>query len=109
MTYALRITATAAKDIAQAVTRSRADFGKEAARRYESLITETLINIASAPHGAGSHTVSAIRRGLLIRHLASSNRSRVKHPRHIVAYLVENDAVHILRVLHESMDLPRHL
>ena len=33
---------------------------------------------------------------------------RHRHARHIVFYLRENDGIFVVRVLHDSMDAPRH-
>ena len=112
----IRLTGPAASDIAELLEWSEETFGTLARRRYEALIATALKDIAQDWQRAGSVRRDDLKTGCRAFHLRHS-RSRAKvgggvvqSPRHILVYrLVPGDIVVILRVLHESMDPPRHL
>jgi toxin ParE1/3/4 len=112
----LRLTGPAASDIAELLQWSEEIFGTPARRRYEALIATALKDIAQDWQRAGSVRRDDLKTGCLTYHLRHS-RSRAKvgggvvqSPRHILVYrLAPGDIVVILRVLHDSMDLPRYL
>jgi toxin ParE1/3/4 len=113
---AIRLTGPAASDIAALLEWSEETFGTTARRRYEALIATALKDIAQDWQRAGSVRRDDLRTGCRAYHLRHSrNRARVRggvvqSPRHILAYrLVPGDIVVVLRVLHGSMDLSRHL
>lgn len=106
--FSVRLTSAAERDIAAVLARNRSEFGAVAARRYAAVLDMTVADIARDPTGAGSHPLPGSQRGTRTRHFASSNRTRVQSPRHLVMYRVESDTVQILHIPREPMDVPRY-
>lgn len=91
-------------------------FGPAARQRYEALVAAALSDIAHDWRRAGSVKRDDLGAGWRIYHLRNSRqRARkaagiVQSPRHVLVYrLATGDIVIVLRILHDSMDLPRHL
>lgn len=112
----LRLTGPAEHDITELLDWSEATFGLAARRRYEALVAATLSDLAEDWQRIGSVRRDDLGIGCRVYHLRHSRRRArteaglVQSPRHIAVYrLAASDTVVILRVLHESMDLTRHL
>ena len=113
----LRLTGPARTDIARLLDWSAEHFGVAGRRRYETLIETALRDIAADPRRIGSREEPALGPSRRIYHVRlSRERAKVQHgsvrsPRHILVYriLEEEDLVVVLRVLHEAMDLLRHV
>lgn len=88
-------------------------FGREAARRYERLITRALRDITRADDPPGSKPLEADPE-IRLYHLQNS-RARVEgktvaEPRHLLVYRHDTPrSIVVLRLLHDMMDLPVHL
>jgi toxin ParE1/3/4 len=93
------------------------EFGEQAALRYDSLMTQALTDIGEDPERPGVQQHSELAEGVLVYHLRfSRGRSRsalgiVRNPRHFVVYRRRDrtNVIDVLRVLHDSRDLARHL
>jgi toxin ParE1/3/4 len=72
-------------------------FGEAKADAYFLSLRDCLRTLAENPRMG--RAVHDLRPGLLCH----------RHARHIVFYLEENGGIFIVRVLHDSMDAPRHL
>jgi toxin ParE1/3/4 len=89
--------------------------GAAARARYGHLIATALRDLARDPHRPGSRELTSKRPGLLVYHVRHSReRARgadggVRDPRHFILYRTSAQLVTILRVLHDAMDLVRHL
>jgi toxin ParE1/3/4 len=93
------------------------EFGEATALRYDALMTQALTDIGDDPERPGVQPRSDLAEGVLVYHLRFS-RGRVKsapgvvrNPRHFVIYRRRRDqttVIEILRVLHDSRDLPRY-
>jgi len=113
----LRLTGPARTDIARLLDWSTEHFAVAGRRRYEALIETALRDIATDPRRAGSREEPGLGPGRRIYHLRlSRDRAKGRHgivrsPRHILVYRVleEEDLVVVLRVLHDAMDLVRHV
>ena len=111
------ILASAAEaDLAGILAWSAEAFGDAARRRYAALIVQAIEDLTVDPARVGVETRPEIAAGVQTYHLAHSrNRvapaaGRVITPRHFVIFRLRSDsAVEIVRVLHDSMDLARHL
>lgn len=103
----------AAHDRFQIILRSIEKFGVAAAERYSILIDRAIFDIASDPERAGSMSVRNVQPGVRSYHIALSRKRvtgrRVVEPRHCLVYKVSGNVVEILRILHDSMDMTRHL
>ena len=109
-------TAEALEDIDEALFWSASNFGRAAARRYRNPIATAIREIALDPELAGSRELRGIPGGIRLYHISlSRNRAAVdglivKRPRHFISYrLLDSETVEIVRVLHDSMDVDRHL
>jgi toxin ParE1/3/4 len=109
------ITGPARRDIAAIVKWSLREFGEAAAVRYEALISQALRDVASDPQRSGSKERPEIMmKGARTYHLEFSRTrvsgKRVISPRHFLLYRRREDGVlEIGRVLHDALDLQRHL
>ena len=92
---------------------SRYKFGVQAQKRYRTLIKQALKDIKVNPYRVGSKERNELGEGVRTYHIQFS-KSRtisptVKKPRHLITYKVEGNFIIILGVLHDSMDLDKHL
>ena len=110
-----RLSAAAQADITEILAWSQEQFGESARLRYEALLTTALRDIAEQPERAGSIARPELGAGVRSWHLRKSrDRARgalgvVHKPRHFVIYRPEPDVVVVGRVLHDAMELERHL
>ena len=109
-----RLTASARRDVANALAQSEAQFGRAARRRYRLLLERALDDLARDPTRPGvradahlppDHRLYPVR----LSRARVAPADRVGHPRHVVVFRVDERGVEVLRLLHEAMDLPRHL
>ena len=110
------LTKAARGDIVDSLKRSVEGFGIAGRRRYQALIRKAIQDVAADPTRPGSRERSDLSPGMHSYHLAHSReRARtadgiVRNPRHILLYHCPDlQTVEILRVLHDAMDLLRHL
>jgi toxin ParE1/3/4 len=113
----LYILAPAAKnDMEQILAWTQEQFGERARLRYEALLVRAIWDVVEDPKQPGSHTRTEIAAGARTYHLRHSRDrvtgppGRVSRPRHFLLYRTMPDGrVEIGRVLHDTMDLDRHL
>jgi toxin ParE1/3/4 len=106
----------AEKDIDSILLWTEERFGEQARLRYEALLVQAITDVAKCPDLPGSHHRSEIAAATRTYHLFYSRNQvalavgRVKRPRHFLLYRTRsNGLVEIGRVLHDSVDLERHL
>jgi toxin ParE1/3/4 len=106
----------AERDIESILAWTHQQFGASARLRYEALLVRAILDMAEDAARAGSEHRPEIVAGARTYHLwHSRNRvaaaaDRVRHPRHLLLYRTRDDGrIEIGRVLHDSMDLLRHL
>lgn len=116
MTRTIRLAAAANADIIDILAQSELDFGPTARRRYEALLSTALRDISEAAERPGSAARPELGGDIRSWHLRlSRERARspdggVRRPRHLILYTVIDDAtIGVLRVLHDAMELHRHL
>lgn len=83
-----------------------------AALRYRSLIIKAIETLANEPVQRTAKTHKDVSGGAWIYHLRHARQPTmptVRSPRHVIAYVFDAEVITILRVLHDAMDLPRHL
>ncbi len=116
MTAIYRLTEAAETDIVEILAWSETQFGGEARRRYQRLIVTALTDIAADPVRPGSLARPEL--GIDVRSWrlrGSRERARgpsgiVQRPRRFLVYRPINTAlIAIGRVLHDAMELERHL
>jgi toxin ParE1/3/4 len=103
-------------DIRSILAWTNEHFGEPARLRYEALLIRSILVVANDPKLSGSSSRPEIARAARTYHLVHSRThvrvetGRVKQPRHFLLYRCRDDgAVEIGRVLHESVDLQRHV
>lgn len=113
---AFRLSPQAERDIEAILAWTHAEFGPKARLRYEALLTRAILDLASSPERAGSHDRPEIAPSARTYHLrhgrdrVKKSACRVQRPRHFLLDRVNDDnQVEIARVLHDGMDLRRHL
>ncbi|HTW28349.1 MAG TPA: type II toxin-antitoxin system RelE/ParE family toxin [Acetobacteraceae bacterium] len=113
---ACRLSASAEADIIGLLAYTQDRFGETARRRYEALLVTALRDVASDPKRAGSIARPELGAGARSYHLrhsrdrASMPLGPVRRPRHLLVYRVRPpDLVEIGRVLHDAMEIERHL
>lgn len=109
-------TPLARQDIAGILIWSEERFGQTIQARYARLLDTALQDIAADPERLGSRARPDVRAGIRTYHLLSSReRGRgpggiIRRPRHFLVYrLIGETHLELLRVLHDAMDLARHL
>lgn len=111
----LELTRSAQADLAEILDRSFETFGALARRRYEALIEVALGDLRADPECIGSLDRPELGAAVRTYHLAYCRaRARAKgaavgDPRHLLAYAFNDERVVVLRVLHDAMDLARHV
>ncbi len=110
------ISPAAERDVESILAWTQERFGQQGRLRYEALLVRAILDVADDPQRTGSHTRPEISPAARTYHLwHSRNRvepaaDRVGRPRHFLLYRKRSeDCVEIGRVLHDSMDLARHL
>jgi toxin ParE1/3/4 len=110
-----RLSAAATEDIVQILAYTEENFGEIARVRYERLLIVALRDIAADPGRIGSIARAELGANIHSYHLRHSrDRARTEHgivqrPRHFMLYRISSDIIGIGRVLHDAMELERHL
>jgi toxin ParE1/3/4 len=110
----LRISNAAKADIEDLLAWSEQRFGEAARRRYEAPLTRALRDVAEDALRAGVRARPELGAGVFSDHLFFSRRRAfsglVQQPRHLlVGRILEPGFADILRVLHDAMEISRHL
>lgn len=98
-------------DIRNALETSRRMFGARAKRGYKALIDRALILLCEKPDRAGVQRRDDLAGAPCLFHLrhARTRGASPKNPRHIIVFNYNDDAVEVLRVLYDAMDIVQHL
>lgn len=94
-------------DFASILRWTRHHFGNEQTRIYAKTLSAALRDLRAGPQIIGSHPCPDVADDIYTLHVARQGRSG----RHVVVFRVNHDQhqIDILRILHDRMDLPRHL
>ena len=107
--WSVRLTAAAENDFREILRWTSTHFGEIQARIYAKTLAAALKDLTAGPTIVGAKERSEIAKGIYTLHVARSGRKG----RHFVMFRVSNDQGHqvidILRLLHDAMDLKRHL
>jgi toxin ParE1/3/4 len=106
----VRLSAAAEADFQRILRWTREHFGEaQAPRVYAATLSAALEALAAGPTVMGAKPRSDIAKGLFTLHVARHGRKG----RHFVMFRVGHDqgreVIEVLRLLHDAMDLPRHL
>jgi toxin ParE1/3/4 len=112
----VRIAPRARADIAGILAWTRDNFGPRTLARYANLIETAIEQVAADPVIIGSEHRPEIAAHCRTYHLVHARKhagrrgNRIRSPRHFLLYRVAaGDVVEIGRVLHDSMEMERHL
>ncbi|MEA3276264.1 MAG: type II toxin-antitoxin system RelE/ParE family toxin [Pseudomonadota bacterium] len=102
----LVISASARRDIANALQHSGQRWGAGQRRKYRLLIENALNDLLESPEHPASRARDEIRPGIRTFHITRPGRPA----RHLVVYRIAPDGgVHVIRLLHGAMELSRAL
>lgn len=110
-----RLSEAAQGDVLGILAWTHEQFGEAARLRYEGLIVAALRDLASQPDRPGSLVRPELGAGVrswhlrLSRHHVKPGVEFVRRPRHFLVYRCEPGLVVVGRVLHDAMELARHL
>ena len=108
-----RLTHAAQADIVSILAWSHDQFGEEARQRYEALIATAIRDAATRSDEVGRRLRPELGDGVFTWHLAQSRShspgGNVRRPRHFLICRRDGDVLVIGRVLHDAMELRRHL
>ena len=104
--WRVRLGAAAELDFANILKWTTENFGAPQARVYRDTLVQAIGDLAHGPDVAGSKVRDDIMPGLRTLHVARHGR----RGRHFILYRVgEGRVIEIGRILHDRMDLQRHL
>jgi toxin ParE1/3/4 len=102
----VRLSLSAEQDIANILRCTAHNFGQLQAEFYAKLLTFSLTQLSDGPNPVGVKVRDELGNGVRTLHIARQEQKG----RHFVLFrATSSDAIDVLRVLHDSMDLPRHL
>lgn len=111
-----RFSAEAQEDIEAILAWTHEQFGEQVRLRYEELLVQAVLDLADDPARLGTLERPELTKGARTYHLRHSRDhvshtiGRIRKPRHFLLYRMAADGyLEIGRVLHDSMDLARHL
>ena len=109
--WTIRLTASTEADFQNILRWTKDQFGEAQARVYAQTLSAALQALADGERATiGAKARNEIVKGLLTLHVARESRKG----RHTLLFRVGQDdarreAIEVLRVLHDAMELPRHL
>lgn len=108
--FRVRLSATAQADIIHVLQWTQDRFGAEVRERYERLLSSALRALLIDPLRIGSVARPELGADLRSYHLRNNRKeARIARPRHLILYRVRATTVEVGRVLHDAMELERHL
>ncbi len=105
--WTVQVAVTAVSDLKQISAWSRDNFGAAQARIYTNSLKAAIAELAVGPEAIGVHPRPDIGKNIWTMRVARSNRQS----RHCIIFRLDRAkmVVDVLRLLHENMDLARHL
>ncbi len=104
-TWRVRLGAAAELDFANILKWTAEKFGRGQVRVYRDTLLQTIAELAEGPDVVGSKARDEIMKGLRTLHVARHGR----RGRHFLLYRVNKGTIEIARILHDAMELGRHL
>jgi len=104
--WQVRLTEAAAQDFQSVLRWTLEAFGSLQARAYQEILVAALEELADGPNIPGSVTRDEIRPGLRSLHVTRGRRRGL----HFIFYRVaQPNVIEVVRILHDAMDLSRHV
>jgi toxin ParE1/3/4 len=105
-TWRVRLGAAAEVDFANILKWTAENFGARQSRVYRNTLVQAIGELADGPDAVGSKARDEIMAGLRTLHTARRGR----RGRHFLMYrAAPNSTIEIVRILHDRMDLRRHV
>lgn len=106
MPWRIQTTKAADRDFARILRDSEQKFGRAQAEIYQRTLRAAFDELEGGPEVLGSQSKAAVRPGLRTLHVARNNCSG----RHMLVYAAQkHNVILVLRILHDAMDLARHI
>ena len=107
--WTVQLTAAADEDFLEILRWTLVQFGERQAHAYSETLSTTLSDLAAGPSVPGVKPRDEIAKGIHSIHVARKGRKG----RHFVLFRIAgakgSERIEVLRILHDAMDLPRHL
>ena len=104
--WRVRLGAAAEVDFANILKWTTENFGARQSRVYRDTLVQSISELADGPNVAGSRARDEIMAGLRTLHVARRGR----RGSHFLMYrAAPNSTIEIMRILHDTMDLRRHV
>ena len=104
--WSIRITRSAQQDMAAIRAWTRQRFGSRQALAYARTLAHALQALGESPDVAGTRQRDDLGQNIRVLHVARGGR----HGRHFVVFRPGGKhCIDVLRILHDSMDLARHV
>ena len=104
--WRIRLGAEAEKDFTHILKYTKDNFGQRQLEIYQTTLLEALSLLENGPDVPASAARDEIQQGLRTLHVARQGR----RGRHFIMYRASDDnVIEILRILHDAMDLARHI
>ena len=104
--WEVRLASKAEQDFFEIVQWSAVNFGQQQAVAYAEILSLAISALAEGPEVLGAKRRDEIGNGILTLHVARQGRKG----RHFVVFRVGGaSTIDVLRLLHDSMDLVRHV
>jgi toxin ParE1/3/4 len=112
--WRVRLGAAAELDFANILKWTAENFGPRQSRVYRDTLVQAIGELADGPDAAGSKARDDIMAGLRTLHIARRSRRdiarRSRRGSHFLMYrAAPNSTIEIVRILHDRMDLQRHV
>jgi len=108
-TWTVRLTAAAEDDFGQILRWTVDQFGEVQARLFAETMSAALNDLSGGPTIVGARRRDDILKGIFTLHVARKGSKG----RHLVMFRVgraaDREVIEVLRLLHDAMDLQRHL
>jgi toxin ParE1/3/4 len=107
--WTVRLTKTAESDFQSIIVWTLREFGDLQARIYADTLSAALVALTAGPTTVGAKERSEIGKGIFTLHVARGGHKG----RHFALFRVgpgnHQRHIEVLRLLHDAMDLPRHI
>ena len=103
--WTVRLGRQAEQDYVEILKWTTKTFGEGQASTYAETIARAIEALEEGPDVPGARARDDIQPGIRTLHVARQGRAG----RHLVVFRVAGSDIDVLRLLHDSMDLPRHV
>jgi toxin ParE1/3/4 len=108
MRWAVRLSAAAERDFANIIDWTIRRFGKRQSEIYAEVLIAAIQTLHSGPEATGVKVRGEIGEGIFTLHAALGSR-KARHFLMCRVSVDDDDTIDVIRILHDAMDLPRHL